>query len=57
MNSDDRKITILFGSQTGNLYSLIIGCAQEVAERIERDSKRRYFKVNIMNMNDYSLVK
>jgi flavodoxin len=49
MEKLERKITILYGSQTG--------CAKEVAERIQRDSLRRYFKVTISSMNNYNYVK
>jgi hypothetical protein len=40
-----RKITILYGSQTGN--------AQDVAERLCREAKRRHFSVKISTMDDY----
>ena len=40
-----RNINILYGSQTGN--------AQDVAERLCRESKRRHFRVKISAMDDY----
>jgi flavodoxin len=44
-----RKLTILYGSQTG--------CAQEVAERIFRLAKKRCFDVSIFPMNSFNFVK
>ncbi|CAI2170561.1 4830_t:CDS:10 [Funneliformis geosporum] len=41
----ERQILILYGSQTG--------CAQDVAERISRQAKRRRFKTRIYSMDAY----
>ncbi|CAG8646383.1 26545_t:CDS:10 [Racocetra persica] len=41
----NRHLLILYGSQTG--------CAQDVAERISRQARRRHFKVRISSMDDY----
>lgn len=41
----ERRITVLYGSQTGN--------AQDLAERISREAKRRYFRVTICPMDNY----
>ncbi|RUS21655.1 NADPH-dependent diflavin oxidoreductase 1-like protein [Endogone sp. FLAS-F59071] len=41
----DRNLTILYGSQTG--------CAQDVAERIGREARRRHFRAKVIAMNDY----
>ncbi|KAI9205118.1 uncharacterized protein BJ171DRAFT_503040 [Polychytrium aggregatum] len=41
----ERNITVLYGSQTG--------CAQEVAERIAREARRRHFHVVLSAMDDY----
>ncbi|KAL9645821.1 hypothetical protein ABK040_003553 [Willaertia magna] len=43
----ERKITILYGSQTG--------CAQEIAERIQRDAKRRHFQVKLSALDDFPI--
>lgn len=48
MNFNNEKIAVLFGSQTGN--------AQDVAERIWRDSKRFYFRTTIKPLNDYNVL-
>ncbi|CAG8784006.1 7250_t:CDS:2, partial [Acaulospora morrowiae] len=40
-----RQLLILYGSQTG--------CAQDVAERIERQARRRLFKTRIFSMDAY----
>ncbi|CAG8457692.1 10979_t:CDS:10 [Ambispora gerdemannii] len=45
---DSREILILFGSQTG--------CAQDVAERIGREAKRRLFKIRVFAMDAYDKV-
>ena len=42
---DDRKITILYGSQTGN--------AIDVSERIAFELQRKWFKINLMSMTQY----
>ncbi|RZC41878.1 NADPH-dependent diflavin oxidoreductase 1, partial [Asbolus verrucosus] len=44
----NEKIVILYGSQTGN--------AQDLAERIWRESKRFYFKSSVKSMDDYNIV-
>lgn len=43
--SQEIGITILYGTQTGT--------AQEVAERIARESKRRYFKPQLFGIENY----
>jgi sulfite reductase alpha subunit-like flavoprotein len=45
----NEKIVILYGSQTGN--------AQDLAERIWRESKRYYFKSCVKSMDDYNVLK
>ncbi|KAF5296664.1 hypothetical protein FQR65_LT10204 [Abscondita terminalis] len=47
MEFKNQNITILYGSQTGN--------AQEVAERIWRESKRYYFLGSVKCMDDYDI--
>lgn len=47
MNENGKKVTILYGSQTGN--------AQDVAEGIQRESKRRLFSARLFSLNDYSV--
>ncbi|XP_015765584.1 PREDICTED: NADPH-dependent diflavin oxidoreductase 1-like [Acropora digitifera] len=44
-----RRISVLFGSQTGT--------AQEVAERIGREAKRRFLSVTVMALDDYNVTK
>ena len=46
--SNERRIVILYGSQTGT--------AQDVAERIERDAIRRHLSVVIKPLNHYDVV-
>jgi len=46
--NNNRKISVLFGSQTGT--------AQEVAERIGREAKRRYLSVGVLALDDYNVV-
>ena len=41
-------VTVLFGTQTGN--------AQEVAERIVREGKRRHLHIRAIDLEDYSIV-
>lgn len=48
MNYSNEKVAVLYGSQTGN--------AQEVAERIWRDSKRFYFETAIKPLDDYNAL-
>lgn len=43
-----RRISVLFGSQTGT--------AQEVAERIGREAKRRYIPASVLALDDYNVV-
>lgn len=43
-----RTLLVLYASQTGT--------ACEVAERIGRDARRRYFSVKVMPMDDYDIV-
>lgn len=45
---NSRRISVLFGSQTGT--------AQEVAERIAREGKRRYLSVCVLALDDYNVV-
>ena len=44
-----RRVTVLFGSQTGT--------AEEVAERIGREGKRRYLSVRVVALDDYNVVR
>ena len=46
--NNNRNISVLFGSQTGT--------AQEVAERIGREAKRRYLSVCVSALDDYNVV-
>lgn len=48
MNFINEKLTILYGSQTGN--------AQDVSERIWRESKRYYFTGFVKSMDDYNVL-
>lgn len=43
-----RKMSVLYGSQTGT--------AQEVAERIGREAKRRYLSASVLALDDYDVV-
>ena len=43
-----RKVVVLYGSQTGT--------AEEVAERIGREARRRYIVPNVLAMDDYNIV-
>jgi sulfite reductase alpha subunit-like flavoprotein len=43
----NRPLTILYGSQTG--------CAEEVAERIAREAKRRLFTTTLSSMDSYDV--
>ena len=43
-----RRICVLYGSQTGT--------AQEVAERIGREAKRRYLSASVLALDDYNVV-
>lgn len=44
----DKKITILFGSETGN--------SEDLAERIRREAKNRHFPTKIFCMDDYPIL-
>lgn len=48
MNDILGKITVLYGSETGN--------AQDVAERIWREAKYYHFHASVQPLNDYSIV-
>ena len=43
-----RGLSVLYGSQTGT--------AQEVAERIGREAKRRYLSASVLALDDYNVV-
>jgi sulfite reductase alpha subunit-like flavoprotein len=43
-----RSLVILYGSETG--------CAQDVAENLGRQARRRHFKTKVMAMDDYDKV-
>ena len=45
---DERQLLILYGSQTGT--------AQDVAERIGREAKRRHFGTKVMSFDAYNVV-
>lgn len=45
---DNRKLTILYGSQTGT--------AQDLAEQIWRESKRYHFKGTVLPMDNYDIM-
>ena len=44
----ERKLLVLYGSQTGT--------AQDVAERIMREGKRRHFSARCVALDNYNLV-
>ena len=46
--AEERRLLVLYGSQTGT--------AQDVAERVGRDGKRRRFRVRVKAMDDYDKV-
>ena len=48
MEGTSRELLILYGSQTGT--------AEEIAERIGREGKRRHFLCRICAMDDFDLV-
>ncbi|KAJ8937008.1 hypothetical protein NQ314_012090 [Rhamnusium bicolor] len=48
MNYANEKLTILYGSQTGN--------AQDLAERIWRESKRFYFRSTVKSLDEYNVL-
>lgn len=45
---DERRITILYGSQTGT--------AEEVAEGLARDASRKHFAVEISSLDEFDIV-
>lgn len=45
---EDRRLLVLYGSQTGT--------AQDTAERVGREGKRRHFRMRVMAMDDYHTV-
>lgn len=45
---ENEKLTILYGSQTGN--------AQDLAERIWRESKRFYFRSTLNSLDEYNIL-
>lgn len=47
-NVRERRLSVLYGSQTGT--------AQEVAERIGREAKRRYLSATVLALDDYNVV-
>ena len=49
INMSERNLVILFGSQTGT--------AEDVAQRIGRDSQRRHIKTRVMPLDDYEIVR
>uniref|UniRef100_A0A8D0EF38 Flavodoxin-like domain-containing protein n=1 Tax=Strix occidentalis caurina TaxID=311401 RepID=A0A8D0EF38_STROC len=44
----ERKLLVLFGSQTGT--------AQDIAERIGREAKRRHFQCRVEALDSYDVV-
>ena len=48
VNLCGRQIAVLYGSETGT--------AREVAERIGREAKRRYFPARVIALDDYNVV-
>ncbi|XP_013410123.1 NADPH-dependent diflavin oxidoreductase 1-like [Lingula anatina] len=46
---ESHKLLVLYGSQTGT--------AQDVAERVGREGKRRWFSVQVMALDDYNVAK
>ena len=45
---EGRRVVVLYASQTGT--------AEEVAERIGRELRRRHFRVKVVAMDDYDIV-
>ena len=43
-----RQLLVLYGSQTGT--------AQDTAERVGREGKRRHFRVRVLAMDNYDTV-
>ena len=48
MATESRSLLVLYGSQTGT--------AQDVAERIGREGRRRHFRVKVTSLDSYSVV-
>jgi sulfite reductase alpha subunit-like flavoprotein len=46
---ESRKLLLLYGSETG--------CAQDTAERIGRQARRRHFKARVIAMDEYDRVR
>ena len=44
-----RQLLVLYGSQTGT--------AQDVAERVGREAKRRHFSTRVLALDDYQVVR
>ena len=44
----ERQLLVLYGSQTGT--------AQDAAERVGREGKRRHFRVRVLAMDSYNTV-
>ena len=44
----ERRVVVLYGSQTGT--------AQDVAERVGREAKRRHFKTRVLSLDSYAIV-
>ena len=49
MEESRRNLAVLYGSQTGT--------AEEVAERIGREGKRRHFLCKVCSMDDFDVVR
>ena len=45
----ERRLLILFGSQTGT--------AQDVAEKISREARRRHFLPKVVALDSYNIVR
>ena len=44
----EKTVSVLYGSQTGT--------AEDVAERIGREARRRYLDTNVTSLDDYPIV-
>lgn len=49
LTMESRNLLILYGSETG--------CAQDTAERIGRQARRRHFRTRVMAMDEYDKVR
>jgi len=49
MDNPQRKLVILYGSQTGT--------AQDVAEKLGRVAKRHHFNALVTTLDDYNVVR